>query len=355
MYPKIYTFQEAVWMANKNIEEKKSTKAKRILLGNWFTQAYYWDFAYTTLFDAIKDIKENERIKKLFEFYGTSNFEEVLTRLKDMDFFSKIYSFDGTPAKQDYEQIQDSLAKAILAVHPEKTTVIPETNKKNCLGFLQTFDSIFTVNYDLLVYWVLLHDTGEWKFWDYFNRDENTPREYCEYFQDGSHSKKHVLFLHGALHLFLKDGGTIKKVWGNTLPLIQQIKDEMENWYYPLVVAEWSAENKLKMIKTNPYLYHAYSSLLQKGGQLFTFWFSFSKQDDHIVHAIINNPSIRHIWVWIRGDFSKQKNIDLYTKMQHIKESRKNIIWEKKETSWFGNVEIDFYDSTSADIWWEIQ
>jgi hypothetical protein len=100
-----------------------------------------------------------------------------------LDFFSELYSFDSKSAQEDYTKIQNSLAEAIVKVHPEKTTAIPEKNKIQCLNFIQKFEDVFTVNYDLLTYWVLLYDPNL-KFGDYFNRNNHTPDEYCEYFKD---------------------------------------------------------------------------------------------------------------------------------------------------------------------------
>lgn len=338
-------------IVSKNIASSLVVNKKRIFLWNWFTQAYYKDFSYTTLFDAIKDVRENERIKKIFEYFWTSNFEEILSKLKSLDFFSGLYEFDSSKAQEDYGKIQDSLAQAIVSVHPEKTTEIPEQNKVQCLNFLQQFDDIFTVNYDLLTYWVLLHDP-ELKFWDYFNRDSQTPDNYCEYFKDWSKSDKHIYNLHWALHLFLKNWSTTKKVWWNTAPLISQIKTEMENNYYPLVVAEGDHSNKLKMIKSNPYLYNCYSKFSQSQGNLFTFGFSFSDQDTHIINSITENVWLKYLWIWIRWDFSKEKNQKLYDLSKRMETARRDIFGTKKESKSHGLLSINFYDSESVDIWW---
>ncbi|QQR83343.1 DUF4917 family protein [Candidatus Peregrinibacteria bacterium] len=252
-YPKIFSFEEVKQAALKNNEHGKCNKGIHLLLGNGFSQAYYKDFGYTTLFDAVKDAKENERIKKVFEYFGTSNFEAVLSLLKHTIYLSSVYGFDKGEIETDYNKVRDALAGAIVKVHPEKTTEIPPENKLSCYQFLSQFDGVYTVNYDLLLYWTVLQDPNL-DFGDYFNRDGETPKEYCEYIEDGGRSKKHVLFLHGALHLFLKNGTTIKKVWGSTVPLIDQIKDEINRGYYPLVVAE--GDSKSKRSKLN--LIHTY-------------------------------------------------------------------------------------------------
>ena len=196
-----------------------------------------------------------------------------------------------------------------------------------------------------------MHDP-ELKFWDYFNRDNHTPDEYCEYFKDWSKSTKHIYYLHWALHLFLKDWTTTKKVWWNTVPLISQIQNEMEKGYYPMVVAEGLAENKLRMIKSNPYLFNAYSKFSQFQGNLFIFWFSFSEQDEHIIDSISENIWLKYLWIWIRGDFTRSKNQELYTLVQKMILKRKEIFKEGKESLNRGFLTVNFYDSESIDIWW---
>lgn len=344
--PKIYSFEEALIEARKNSDQKLCTKGLRLLLGNGFSQAYFGKFSYKSLFTAIQEQKENERIKKLFNHFGTSNFEAVLSFLKHTQFLSTIYGFPDKEIKSDYERLRDSLAEAIVKVHPENTNEIPKKNQQACYKFLEKFDEIFTVNYDLLLYWVLLQDPSL-AFGDYFFRDENTPNEFCEYFQDGSKSEKHIFFLHGALHLFLKNGVTTKKVWGNTVPLIEQIKSEIENGYYPLVVTEGDSDSKLNQIKGNPYLNHGLSSFLLKKGQLFSFGFSFSDQDNHIIDAIVKNMGLNFLWIGIRGDIKKNSHfLEIAKKME---DGRGKILKGKEKTK--SSLSVYFYDAGNVNLW----
>ena len=163
----IYSFDEAMKAAKENATNKLCTDGIRLFLGNGFSQSYFGPFSYTTLYQAVKDEKQNKNIKKLFEHFGTSNFEAVLSFLKHAQFLLKIYGIKGTAIVKDYERVRDALAEAILKVHPEKTTVIPEEVKLSCYKFLKQFNDIYTVNYDLLLYWTLLTDPAL-DFGDYF-------------------------------------------------------------------------------------------------------------------------------------------------------------------------------------------
>lgn len=352
MKTKIYSFEEA-WEASQGlIDEELCTKPRRLLLGNGFSRSFFGDqFSYKTLFSVIESEKKNERVKRLFDYFGTSNFEAVLTALKNTQFLFEVYNITNDGPSADYERIRNALAEAIVKVHPPKTTAIPPENKRSCLSFLQRFDDdIFTVNYDLLLYWVVVQDDV---FGDYFFREEDTPPEYCEFVHDGSKSVKHVHFLHGALHLFQKDGRTIKKVWGNVAPLVSQIKEEMERGHYPLVVAEGDAASKLSRIKSVPYLEHAFSKLQNSKGQLFTFGFSLSEQDNHIVDLIVGNADIRFLWVGIRDDFTKKENMRLASLARDMEERRSKLIEgrKKKSKSKSGGLEVRFYDAKAINLW----
>lgn len=349
VFPSIYTFEQAMEIAKNNHENKLCTKSIRLLLGNGFSQAYHGDFAYSTLFDSVKQQKENARIKNIFEHFGTSNFEGVLSFLKKVQVLSTIYNFDMSEVVSDYERVRDALADAVVKVHPEKTTEISDLNKNDCYKFIDRFDDVYTVNYDLLLYWVLLRDSGI-DFGDYFFRDEETPQEYCEYVEDGGKTDKHIYYLHGALHLFLKNGITTKKVWGNTIPLISQIKDEMEQGYYPLVVAEGESADKIEQIKGNPYLNHSFSKFERGQGQLFTFGFSFSSQDAHITKAIIKNRTLKYLWIGIRGDFTEDKNKQLFKMAEDMVEQRRNLVGLKDKKG-NGYLTVNFFDAGEMDIW----
>lgn len=350
-YPKIYSFEDATKMADE-FSGINCTKTKNILLGNGFSRSYYGDkFNYTTLFDAIKEEKNNERIKEIFEKYGNSNFEGVLRLLQDASWLNEIYKISNKEIISDYNKIKKSLSEAIVKVHPEHTGKIEEDQKKSCFNFLNLFENIFTVNYDLLLYWVIMTQEGQDKFGDYFTKEEDTPEGHCE-FVIGSHGK-HIHFLHGALHLFQQDGAVLKIVWGETVPLVSQVRDLMEKGIYPLVVAEGNSKAKVKQIKNNPYLKYIYDKFKLITGQLFTFGFSMSEQDEHILKIIKNNEDIRHLWIGIRGDFKTKHNKHFIQIANDLENERSLLIKNKKynKNSKKGDLKVRFFDAGTMNIW----
>ncbi len=351
-YPKIFSYEDAWQVADQLSRQKDIANKTRLLLGNGFSKAYYGDFGYTTLFDAIKDEKENDRICEVFEKFGNSNFEGVLRLLQHAAWLVEIYGFSNEEIIADYERVKSALAEAIVKVHPLNTAAIPPINKVSCHDFISSFADVFTVNYDLLLYWVVMQNSPP-SFGDCFTREEDTPDELCEYEGSGSKEKKFVYYLHGALHLVQKDGKTFKRVWGNTVPLVSQVKGAMDNGEYPLVVAEGDHESKDRQMSANPYLKHAYDKLKNTAGQIFTFGFSFSDQDEHLLNAISWNGGQRYLWVGIRGDFTKSENQKIFEKVKVMQDVRSKMIegGKIKVNRTTGDLKVSFYDTGTMDVW----
>ena len=55
--------------------------------------------------------------------------------------------------KDDAQLIKDRLLKAIADTHPSRPNEISEDEYRQVRAFLAQFTSIYTVNYDLLMYW----------------------------------------------------------------------------------------------------------------------------------------------------------------------------------------------------------
>lgn len=351
---KIYTFEEAISSAKRkntqNINGKKVKAGINLLTGNGFSIAYFGNFGYSTLYDAIKNLKDLKRVNELFSYAGTSNFESVLRMLKDSQKVAEIYNLQNTEIVDDYKTLQNGLANAILKVHPENTGKINEKNKSSCLLFLKQFNNIYTVNYDLLLYWTVMSGdpTKDKDFGDYFGRDNNTPEEYCD-FSTKKVEGIRIHYLHGALHLLESRGRVFKRVWKNESTntihdtLINQIKNEIENDKFPLVVAEGDSQSKLNQIKNNMYLSHVFSKLSVLGGQFFTFGFSFSTHDQHIIDEIVNNHDIRVVWVGVRNKI----NLEIENRTNQMIKSRSDQTNKDLKKS----LEINFYNTADMDIW----
>jgi len=162
----------------------------------------------------------------------------------------------------------------------------------------------------------------------------------------------HIYFLHGALHLYFDGQNVRKRVWKDTgTPLVSQIQLALKMKEYPLVVAEGCSSSKLGQIGTNGYLSNCLRKFCGIQGHLFTFGFSFSEQDNHISDAIVKNEAIRHLWIGIRGDFSKPSNKRFLELAEKLIDQRNIHIGTKKMPVKKGDLIVHFYNSDSANVW----
>ena len=267
---------------------------KHILLGNGFSIGAHQRFNYGTLYQQAVNSGLSSRIKRLFIRYGTANFEEVLRQLEKGRWLALQYGL-GKSRKvrdmaKDYETVKQSLIDSIAANHPASRNQVSARKLTNASRFLAAFDDVYTTNYDLLLYWASLVDDA-FVFQDGFGRQPNTDEDFCVFLPVGSSSKV-IYFLHGALHLYTAAGEVRKMVWNTTgVPLIEQIKDSLDNRRYPLVVSEGSSASKLERIESSSYLSYCARKFENIQGSLFTYGTSISSQDSHIANWIVSNTT----------------------------------------------------------------
>lgn len=260
----------------------------------------------------------------------------------------------------DAAKLKDILIQTVATKHPDIPSTISDSKFIACRYFLEHFlgtnnkGNVYTLNYDLLLYWTLLQDniygSGdaiELAANDGFGRDEGTPDEYVEWKGESSARRQRVHYLHGALHLF-DSGVTLRKyTWKNTNKrLLDQAHDAMKTGQYPLFVAEGKSEQKLDKITHSAYLYHSYKSfsaqMNQRDGALFVFGHSLSENDKHIMNKIVRGK-IYHIYVGIHGDPNTSDNRKIIDAVTDMARQRSD---DKKRS-----LAVAFFDAASARVW----
>jgi hypothetical protein len=152
--------------------------------------------------------------------------------------------------------------------------------------FLANFHSVYTVNYDLLLYWAIMQDLEpEVPSDDGFRRPEDREEEYVVWEPDVH--QQSIFYLHGALHVFDAEAEVQKYTWVNTgIRLIDQIRSALENDLYPIFVAEGESLKKRERIRHSDFLTRSTRSFGSIGGPLFIYGHSLADNDDHIVRLI---------------------------------------------------------------------
>jgi hypothetical protein len=334
----LLTFEEVI----------NQTKKPHLLLGNGFSVAYDAKrFSFTTLLaSAVASgvIAKDGYVYGVFQKLATADFEGVMRALKDAEKILEVYAGDEEIRKQmqvDSENLKGYLITIITNNHPSKSTDLLDDEKAACSKFLARFDKIYTLNYDLLLYWASLYEPDA--AFDGFGNTQNSKDEgYVVYKNSGSFR---VHYLHGALHYFDADSEIIKKTYVNTdIPLVEQTRTSLDEGKYPIFVSEGTSEQKMTKIIHNAYLNNCYRSLKNLGGtgkaatgDLVIFGASLKSNDEHILGAILQS-NIKNIYCGV----STIKGADnIRTAIESYNDSATD---EKKKN-------LYLYDYKTVNVW----
>jgi Domain of unknown function (DUF4917) len=320
---------------------------KHLLIGNGFSIALRPDiFVYKKLFEQADFSSLSESAKEVFTALGTQDFEKVIRALRDSKAVLPAYSgYEENllvKLQKDADGLRELLVKTIASSHPERPSEITEAQYLCCRNFIGVFDNVYSLNYDLLLYWAQMHnEKGEMPLSDDGFRKpvEDYEASYVTWDPRNSHGQN-TWFLHGALHLF--DTGTeIKKfTWSNTgVRLIEQIREALSRDHFPIFVAEGTSPEKLERIKHNDYLGKAFRSFSEISGALFIYGHSLASNDEHILKRI-ELGKISRVYVGIYGDAGSDSNKLIINRANSMATRR------KKQT-----LSVEFFDAKSANVW----
>ena len=359
----VIRFSQAI--ANAQIYNKK-----HLLLGNGFSIACIPSiFTYQSLFNEA-DFSKRPNIKKAFKKLKTTDFELVIKSLEQSAILLKVY--DANSKKVRNKMIKDaSILKNILITtiaknHPSDPSVIVDIKFNACRTFLSNFylsgGNTYSLNYDLLLYWTLMHDLEDkertLKPCDGFGREtfindgEIEVSDYVTWQGTSGARNQNTYYLHGALHLFDAGVDLQKYTWNDTgVPLVEQSRLALEEDKFPVFVSEGDSNKKMKKITHSAYLYHNYKSFagicanVGRGRKapntcLFTYGVSFSENDNHIFN-IIGNGTIKHLFIGVYGDINSKNNKEIIKKVNELVSLRSQIF----------PLKVTYYCAESANVW----
>lgn len=344
------------------IADSEQYSKRHLLLGNGFSIACRADiFHYGSLFQQA-DFSAVPEVQAVFEALGTQDFEVAIRALENASRILPAYVPAGAAAAAKMVQhaaaLKEILVATIAGNHPHIPPEIPDDKFWACRRFLAHFLSgqkagyVFTLNYDLLLYWTLMHDDVPFDAAialntnDGFGNDEDDPdAEYVVWQgETGAHDAK-VHFLHGALHLF-DSGSELKKyTWiRKGVPLVEQARAAIEANAYPLFVAEGTSAQKKAKIRHNAYLYQGFKVLTTnvKVGThcIFIFGHSLAANDDHILVRLARGRFPK-LYVGIYGNPASPENQQIM--------ARANGLAGQRHARY--PLEVEFYDAASAQVW----
>ena len=321
--------------------------APHLLLGNGFSRACREDiFAYSALFDRADFNQLSPLARGSFDLLDTTDFEVVMRALRDAALLMKIYSPDqpgvGGRLREDADGLREVLVQAIADNHPEFPGEICDTSYAACRRFLSRFDRIYTLNYDLLMYWALMQSEiqPDLRSDDGFRAPGPGQGETYVTWEPGRHRQK-IYYLHGALHIF--DAGTEvrKYTWRNTgIRLIEQIREALNSNLYPVFVAEGESKQKFERIRHNDFLSKAYRSFQEIGNALFVYGHAMAPSDDHITR-LIGRGKLKQLFVGIYSAENSDGNRWIYRRVEELQAMR---LARRR-------LDVVYFDARTAQVW----
>jgi len=286
------------------LQAKKRTL--NLMLGNGFSMAYDAKiFSYNALQTFIAELKD-PILDKLFAVVKSKNLEVIMQQLRVLSQLLEVFGAPATLKKKVAATdlaLRQGLINAVKGLHPEHVFEIPEPQIAACARFLAPYlagtGSVFTANYDFLLYWVLMRgripNANDGFGRELLNPEEPNPQnhDYAPELTWGPNVPgQNIHYLHGALHLF-DDGIEIEKeAYDGFNYLLHCVEERMKNEDYPVFVTAGSGDDKLAQIAHNKYLEHCYRKLCSLEGSLVVFGFNFGPYDEHIIEAL--NIAAKH-------------------------------------------------------------
>lgn len=311
-----------------------------LLLGNGASRAVSERFSYVSLANhAFESGLLVDDALRLFEFFGTSDFELILRLVWQASNVNRSLGIPDEKTHDAYVRVRDSLIRAVRNVHPDYHEIAEQIPL--LYSFVKRFDTVVYLNYDLILYWVVMYGSDIYDgcslkdcfvngvFYDDWRKLRNP---IC-----GNNSVTLAFYPHGSLVL-ARDlvEKELKLAAGGGIGLLETI---LHSWrterYVPLFVSEGTAQQKINSIKGSGYLSTVYRDVLTSlSSDLVIYGWGLWGQDVYILNRMARSK-IRRVAI------SVYDNDQAYCNRVH-----QLVI---KKLGW--NVEIEFFHSDSQGCW----
>jgi hypothetical protein len=290
-----------------------------ILVGNGASIAISRKFAYDSLFDAAP-LRDGDR--DLFNALETSNFEQVLDALRIARIVDRTAGYNTSDLRRQYQRVRRSLVHAVAGIHIAWEDV-PSSTLKEIRDSLSHFRTVFSTNYDLLIYWAIMAEQDT-SFVDFF---WGTGRRFDLADATAWGNPTQIFYLHGGIHLVRDTDGAARKRVSAGRNLLRAFAAAND---VPLFVSEGVAADKMQAIRRSDYLSSGYESLVNESETLVVFGHSLGPQDRHI------RTALRHVTNLATSIRPRSSTAIIRDKARYIGK--------------FPGKQIEFFDSTSHPL-----
>ena len=126
-----------------------------LILGNGASMAVSPEFGYEPLLKAAAKRRFiSKDVKKVFRELDTTDFELVMRALQQTHRINELLRVQDDRSSEAYSSLQDALIKTVGEVHPRHEDVSSRLDRIG--GFMKPFDTVLSLNYDLIVYWAIM-------------------------------------------------------------------------------------------------------------------------------------------------------------------------------------------------------
>jgi Domain of unknown function (DUF4917) len=269
-------------MGKFGLADWQEQPGRALLLGNGSSVAISSRFRYGSLLAAAGLTKDDVA---LFQHLRTVDFEEALHSLHTAQFVVGQTGGAPQPIADRYSELRQKLVNAVDAHHVSRAAALGYGVLQAWNVELMKYTSIFSTNYDLLLYWSINQNSEQ--FVDFvfkggFDETECQPRG----------AQRQVWWLHGGLHLHVDSAtGEIRKHVSTSTDSIQSLFSKTGT--RSLFIAEGSSQQKRSRIRSNSYLETAFQKLRDIHQDLVILGSQLGPTDVHLVDAIRNSPCPR--------------------------------------------------------------
>lgn len=262
-----------------------------LILGNGASIAIDPRFSYSSLIEHAKNnnFLDND-INDLFNFLDTNDFELVLRLVWQAAKVNKSFGIEENKTYKAYINLRNALIKTVQSIHPSYEKVQPHL--PDIHNFIRNFSHIFTLNYDLILYWAIMYGNenddlyvfkdcfidgefrGDWRFLraDYYGRKSRL-----------------VFYPHGSLLLGRNIVEKEHKI--STYGMSRLLDRILDTWesedVIPLFVSEGTSRQKVNAIKHSNYLNTIYREALGGvRGRIVIYGWGLGDQDLHILNSL---------------------------------------------------------------------
>lgn len=314
-----------------------------LIIGNGASIALHSQFGFSSLKEEAERLSLlNADISKLFTEFDTCDFELILRLVWHAKLVNKHLGIIDQKIDLAHENIKNALIGIVKEVHCEHAEIAAQLPQ--LYQFTKQFKTIVSLNYDLILYWILMYGNREkdgHKFKDCFQGGGIFSSSWQD-MREPIYDQKEVtlsFYQHGNLWIFRDINNSEIKLQSDGINnLINVITEQWIDNKIPLFVAEGTGTKKIESIKSSPYLstvfYEVLSELINDNSNLVIYGWSLGEQETHLVQQIFKNKESGKVAI---STYDKDQD-----ECHRVYRLIKGIA---------PNIEFEFFDSQSSGCW----